>query len=110
MRFPIPILPLLIVALVGLAGCNGQSKSHSDGKPDSITDADAIKALHAAEVTDAGGIDDQSFNASAWEGLKKAKNELGIEIRYLESKEQSDYKERLSTLADQGNDVVFAVG
>jgi basic membrane protein A len=61
-------------------------------------------------VTDAGGIDDRSFNASAWEGLQRAGADLGVRVRYVESKEQSDYKTNLSALADQGNQVVFAIG
>ncbi len=66
--------------------------------------------IEAAMVTDAGGIDDRSFNASAWEGLKRAQAELGASVRYVESREQSDYKTNLSALADQGNNVVFAIG
>lgn len=66
--------------------------------------------LKVALVTDAGGIDDRSFNAAAWEGLKRAQQHFGIEARYLESREQSDYKSNLANLADQGNALVVAVG
>ena len=38
-----------------------------------------------AMVTDTGGINDQSFNALAWQGLQRAKEELGVEVSYLES-------------------------
>jgi basic membrane protein A len=72
--------------------------------------ADAGSALKVAMVTDAGGIDDRSFNAAAWDGLRRAERELGVTARYLESKEQSDYKTNLSSLADQGNRLVFAIG
>ncbi|MGC8666561.1 MAG: BMP family lipoprotein [Chthonomonadales bacterium] len=67
-------------------------------------------AMKVGEVTDAGGIDDKSFNALAWEGLKRAQSELGVEAKYLESREIGDYKTNLSTLADQGSTLVFAVG
>jgi basic membrane protein A len=66
--------------------------------------------MKVGEVTDAGGIDDKSFNALAWEGLKRAHSELGVETKYLESREIGDYKTNLSTLADQGSSLVFAVG
>ena len=36
------------------------------------------KPLKIGMVTDVGGVNDQSFNQSAWEGLQKAKKELGI--------------------------------
>jgi len=88
-----------LLAAVSLAGC---SRARSGAGHDT--------RLRAALVTDAGGIDDRSFNAAAWEGLKRAQQELGIQVRYLESKEQSDYKSNLSSLADQGHDLVVAVG
>ncbi len=37
-------------------------------------------------VTDVGGIGDESFNASAWRGLERARDQLGAEVRYLESR------------------------
>ena len=36
----------------------------------------AAKPLKVAIVKDVGGVNDQSFNQSAWEGLQKAKKEL----------------------------------
>ncbi|HDD61509.1 MAG: hypothetical protein DRI65_05500, partial [Chloroflexota bacterium] len=39
----------------------------------------------ACEVTDVGGIDDKSFNATAWKGMEDAVADLGIEAKYLES-------------------------
>ena len=34
-------------------------------------------------VTDAGTIDDKSFNQGTWEGILQAKEELGIQEKYL---------------------------
>ena len=31
-------------------------------------------------VTDVGGVEDQSFNQSAWEGLQRAAKDLGVEV------------------------------
>ncbi|MBM3493622.1 MAG: BMP family ABC transporter substrate-binding protein [Armatimonadetes bacterium] len=87
---------------IGLGGC-------APDKP-GAANKDSDTSLKAAMVTDAGGIDDRSFNASAWEGLKRAKTDLNIAARYVESKEQSDYKTNLAALADQGNQIVFAIG
>lgn len=86
---------------VALTGCSRTKET---------TAATSGEELKVALVTDAGGIDDRSFNASAWEGLKRAEKDFGIKVRYLESREQSDYKTNLSSLADQGNDLVIAVG
>lgn len=66
--------------------------------------------LRAAMVTDVGGIGDESFNASAWRGLERARKELGAEVRYLESRTAADYVRNLTALARQGFQVVFAIG
>lgn len=96
-----------ILALVW--GCGPQREPVENGAGPTKT-AGSAQPVKVGQVTDAGGIDDRSFNASAWAGLQRAKNELGIEPKYLESREQSDYKTNLSSLADQKDGLVFAVG
>ena len=96
----IPFLFLLVVP-----ACNSKNNADAGGPTTS-----GAKTIKAAMVTDMGGIDDQSFNAAAWAGLQKAKAEHKIEGRFLESREQADYVTNLSSLAQQGNDIVFAVG
>ncbi|MBN2387585.1 MAG: BMP family ABC transporter substrate-binding protein, partial [Anaerolineales bacterium] len=62
-------------------------------------------------VTDAGGIDDRSFNQSAWEGLQQAHEEgLADQIDFLESGSQDDYEANIRRLATDGYDVVVTVG
>lgn len=94
-------IPLLLLALLLVGGC---ARNTSTRKPDTGG------RLKAAVVTDVGGIGDRSFNAMAWEGLKRAGKELDLETKFLESKEQADYATNLSRCAQQGYDLVFAVG
>src|SRR5512137_1503017 len=47
--------------------------------------------LTVGEVTDMGGVDDKSFNASAWKGVQDAIASLPVDGKYLESAQQSDY-------------------
>jgi basic membrane protein A len=61
-------------------------------------------------VTDVGGVNDQSFNQSAWEGLQKAKKEFGNKISYQESKQDADYPANLETLYDAKNDLIWGIG
>ena len=70
----------------------------------------ADKPLKVGMVTDVGGVNDQSFNQSAWEGLQKAKTELGIKASYQESKQDADYPANLETLYDAGNDLIWGIG
>ena len=81
-----------------LVGCSGNNESKSD---DTIT---------VAMITDVAGVNDQSFNQSAWEGLQKAKEELGVEVKYLESKQDSDYATNIETLVDENVDLILGVG
>jgi len=61
-------------------------------------------------VTDLGGIDDKSFNASAWKGAEDAIADLGIEAKYLESQQQSDYAKNIQQYLDEGTDLIVTVG
>lgn len=74
----------------------------------SVSDAETIGSI--ALVTDTGGINDQSFNQSAAEGLKRAKKELGYEMHYLESKAEEDFAKNLEQLYQDGNDLIWGVG
>lgn len=72
--------------------------------------AEAKKPFRVAMVSDTGGINDNSFNASAWEGLQRAKTELGVEVTYLESVTEADYEANMETLFDEGYDLIICVG
>lgn len=61
-------------------------------------------------VTDVGGVNDGSFNQSSWEGLQRAADELGIQVQYLESKTDADYKANLETFIDEEYDLIISVG
>lgn len=72
--------------------------------------AAAGKKLKIGLVTDQGGVNDKSFNQSAWEGVQKAMKELGIDGKYVESKQETDYEKNLDLFATEGYDMVLGVG
>ncbi len=73
--------------------------------------AGTAKALKVGIVFDSGGRGDKSFNDSAWAGVQRAQKELGIEApKAVDSKFEKDYETNLTALADQGCDLVVAVG
>jgi basic membrane protein A len=61
-------------------------------------------------VTDVGGLGDKSFNDLSWAGLEKAKTDLKIQTKVLESKQIADYESNLTQLAGAGYSPIFAVG
>lgn len=63
-----------------------------------------------ALMTDTGGINDQSFNQSAWEGAQKAKKDFGIDVKYIESKQVADYKENINSLLENKPDMIIVMG
>ena len=82
-----------------------------------ITAATAVAApanhtatLKVGLVTDIGGLNDHGFNHLAYLGLQKAAKKLKVQTRVLESHANSDYIPNMSTLAQQGYDLVIAVG
>ncbi|MBA3909134.1 MAG: BMP family ABC transporter substrate-binding protein [Rhodobacter sp.] len=75
-----------------------------------IYTAGAALAFTACQVTDTGGIDDNSFNQTAWKGVEDAKAELGIEARFLESQAETDYEANINSLLGGQCDVIVTVG
>jgi basic membrane protein A len=68
------------------------------------------EGLLICQVTDTGGIDDKSFNATAWKGITDAIAQLGVEGQYLESQEQADYERNINAFLEQGCDMIITVG
>lgn len=67
-------------------------------------------AFRVGLVTDMGGLNDDSFNFLAHNGVKRAKADLKIKTSIIESKQQTDYEKNLSTYATGGYDLVVSVG
>lgn len=87
-----------VVSTSLLVGCSGNNESAENDK------------ITVAMITDVAGVNDQSFNQSAWEGLQRAEKELGVEVKYLESKQDSDYATNIETLVDEDVDLILGVG
>ena len=90
----------IIIGSMSLIGCS--NKTNNAGQNN--------ETIKVGMVADTGGINDESFNQSAWEGLQQAEKELGIEVKVIESKQASEYLGNIETLVDQGMDLVIGVG
>jgi basic membrane lipoprotein Med (substrate-binding protein (PBP1-ABC) superfamily) len=66
--------------------------------------------LKVAFVTDIGGIDDKSFNQTAWAGVERAQKELGVQGKYLQSRQQTDYDKNITTFVQEGYNLIVTVG
>jgi len=69
-----------------------------------------VPKIKVGEVTDMGGVDDKSFNASAWKGVTDAMAALPVDGKYLESTQQSDYAKNLQQFLTEKSDLIITVG
>jgi basic membrane protein A and related proteins len=62
-------------------------------------------------VTDTGGINDKSFNQSAWQGMQEAASaNPNITVKYLQSTTQSDYVPNINTFLSEKCGIIVTVG
>ena len=104
------LLALGVGVSMTLAACGGNSGDKGkDGGDDK-------KTTHtAAMVTDVGGVDDKSFNQSAWEGLQAWGKEHGLKkgkdgFNYLQSNSDSDFVTNLNSAVKGNFNTVFGIG
>jgi basic membrane protein A len=76
---------------------------------DTPTTAPAAK-IKVGMVTDVGGVNDNSFNQSAWEGLQLFGKESGSDVKYLQSKGDADYLTNLNTFAKDNYNLTWGIG
>ncbi|QGP93121.1 Membrane lipoprotein TmpC [Neomoorella glycerini] len=99
----------LSVAFVGCGGQTGQQGGQKGGQS-TASGNQGEKKLRFVMVTDQAGVGDEGFNDMAWAGLKRAEKELGAEIKVIESSEMTQYTTNLAAGAEQGYNMVVAVG
>jgi basic membrane protein A len=66
--------------------------------------------IKIGEVTDLGGVNDKSFNASAWKGVTDAIAQLGVDGVFLQSTQQSDYAKNIQQMLTNKEDLIVTVG
>jgi basic membrane protein A len=109
---------LAVSASVVIAACGSSTSSApaAGGTTSSSTAAAGGSAAAAGKtlgcmVTDTGGIDDRSFNASAWAGMQAAqKASSNINVKYLQSTTQADYVPNINTFIGQKCGIIVTVG
>ena len=90
------LVAIILVATMFLTAC--QTTGSTGGK------------LKVGLVTDTGGVNDKSFNQSAWAGVQKAGTEFGWDTKFIESKQPTDYEKNIDQFATEKYDVIVTVG
>ena len=102
-------------AILGACGAKDEEKPAKENENATSGENNKEEAFSVAMVTDVGGVDDKSFNQSAWEGVQAYGKEHGLEqgeggFDYLQSKSDADYETNLNNLIRRDFDLVFGIG
>ncbi|MBO0430271.1 BMP family protein [Vagococcus fluvialis] len=103
---------LAVALTLTLTACGGSKDKGGAAKDETKKEGGDYSA---ALVTDLGGIDDKSFNQSAWEGLQEWGKDNGKEkgtggFNYYQSNSDSDFSPNLNTAINDGFSTIFGIG
>jgi basic membrane protein A len=96
------ILTVLALSLLVLTACAQQQPAEADCASEEL--------LCVGMVTDVGEVDDKSFNQSAWEGVQRARDEMGAQVDFIETKDAKDYEANMDLFVNQNYDIIVTVG
>lgn len=109
-------LSFLLAAGMVLGACGSDKDKDNGENADKPATDDTEKAeFSVAMVTDVGGVDDKSFNQSAWTGIQEFGKDNGLSkgdggYDYLQSESDADYTTNLNALTRRDFNLVFGVG
>ena len=114
-RYKKVVLILVCLALLMLSACAKRETVtvlREWDAPDGASDAanGGAQDVLIGMVTDVGGINDASFNQSAWEGLQELSSATGCTVDYIDSEQTGDFATNFETLAENGYQLIWGIG
>ncbi|MFC4404118.1 BMP family lipoprotein [Gracilibacillus xinjiangensis] len=108
-------LGLFLAACGTETGDEGSEENTDTESTDNGTEEEtASDDYKVAMVTDIGGVDDKSFNQSAWEGIKGWGEENGLArgegFDYAQSNEKADYMPNITRFVRDDYNLIFGIG
>lgn len=101
---------IALAAVAVLSACRASSTSEDS----SSTTDDKKTELQVAIITDTGGVNDKSFNQSAWEGLTEWGEANGLSegngFNYFQSDSEADYGNNFNSAVKGNYELIFGVG
>jgi basic membrane protein A and related proteins len=89
---------LIAVCAIFVSACGTHTEAETKGK------------IKVGIVFDIGGKNDRSFNAAAWEGVKRARQELDIILRDVEPGNPTSIEPAMRAFAEENFDLIVGVG
>src|SRR4051794_780081 len=95
------VLPLFLILAVGLlvSSCTNRAEAKREGCK-----------IRVGIVFDIGGKNDRSFNAAAWEGVKRAQQDLDICLYDVEPGNPTSIEPAMRAFAEKNFDLIIGVG
>lgn len=115
------ITGIMLVASLALTACGAKNNNEGGASP-SVSPSPTVsaspspvsdesgKGMKFSMVTDVGGVNDKSFNQSAWEGLQKLDADTGADIKYLESKQATNYLTNINQFVRENYNLTWGIG
>ena len=97
MKIKVLSVLLILVLSVFISSC-AKTEAESNGK------------IKVGIVFDIGGKNDRSFNAAAWEGVKRAQKDLDIVLRDVEPGNPTSIEPAMRAFAEENFDLIIGVG
>lgn len=114
------VVSVLLVAVFALSACAKPTAAPTAAPTEApvvteapteapvVTEAPKLKICN---VNDMGGVDDKSFNATAWKGVLDAEQKYGVEGSFLESEQQTDYEKNINSYLAAGDcAIIIGIG
>ncbi len=126
-NFIMILIPLLISVLLSGCGSGGESNevlkvwdaenpgnqaasSFGENESDEEGSAEYDLTKKIGMVTDIGGIDDASFNQSAWEGLTSLSEKTGVETVFEETVGDKTFSDNFEKIISDGATLCWGIG
>jgi basic membrane protein A len=104
----------LVIAACGSSHSSASSSSSSSSSSTATTSTSASaggSSFLGCMVTDTGGINDRSFNASSWAGMQAAQSaNSNVSVKYLQSTQPGDYVKNIDTFLGEKCGIIVTVG
>lgn len=101
---------IMVLALsVLLAACGNKSDSTNNAS-NGTSGSGGSSDVKIGMVTDVGGVNDKSFNQSAWEALQTVQTGGKASVKYLQSKSDQDYIPNLNQFVKDGYSLTWGIG
>lgn len=93
---------LVVMAMclaIAMVGCSSETTGEDGNKKEVI-----------GFITDTGGLGDLGFNDAVHAGVLKAGEEFGVEVKVVETVDQSDYANNMRALLNDGATIISCAG